>query len=164
MSFFISAPALAHTTGGATATTGASADAVAAGTAIDKFEDEGQSLEIVTSGGLSLADTALTLVYRDENANVRRVTVQADSLSAQGASALDAFLGTIDPDFLSYVRAVVGDHVMHLAAGPSALEWAKAAMFFPSARGKTVGGSAPRHGEESSAAQVTVEFVPNAID
>jgi hypothetical protein len=132
-------------------------EAVNALPTIDRFEDEGQTLELHSPSFPYVGDAAITLVYKDDEANVRHVTVFPGQL-AQGAPALDGFLGTMDPAFLSFVRSSVADRMIRIKTRATALDRAEAALFFPSKRVQIV-----RPTETSNTFSET-EFIPIAVD
>jgi hypothetical protein len=125
---------------------------------VDRFEDEGQTLDLHAPSLPYAGNSAITLVYKDDEANVRRVTVNPAQLATSGASALDSFLGTMDPAFLSFVRSSIGDRMIKVRARATALDRAEAALFFPSKRGQLVPV------EQPSAGFSETEYIPLAVD
>jgi hypothetical protein len=133
-------------------------EAAAALPVVDRFEDEGQTLELLAPAAPYAPGSSVTLVYRNEDAGVSQVTVQPTNLAAGGVPTLDTFLGEMDPAFLSFVRASVADRMIRVKARATELDRVEAALFFPSKRAELVRTDASR-----SAVQ-EMEYIPIAVD
>jgi hypothetical protein len=125
---------------------------------IDRFEDEGHALDLLSPALPYAGGASITLVYTDEDANERRMTVNPARLAGGEASALDSFLGAMDPAFLSFVRSSVGDRMIRVRTNATALDRAEAALFFPTMRLRI---ASPEH---PSAGFAETEYIPLAVD
>lgn len=98
---------------------------------VDTFEDGDTRLKLV---GLPAPDgfgMSVTLVYEEaERRVVRSITVHPDLVEADEAESFNEFVSLMDPDFVSFVRALLADRILHLRAEPSALDVAEAGLFF----------------------------------
>jgi len=125
---------------------------------LDRFEDEGQMLEVLSPAIPFSDEAALTLVYKDEESRLLRLTVNPREIATSRA-AVDTFLGRIDPAFLSFVRSSIGDRLIRIKAHATALDRVEAALFFPSKRAQ-IATPAP----STITFTREQEFIPLAID
>jgi hypothetical protein len=135
-------------------------EAVSALPLVDRFEDEGQTLEILAPTAPYSAGAAVTLVYRNEDSHVLRTTVRPGSLVSSDADACDSFLHKMDPAFLSFVRASIADRMIRVRTLATELDRVEAALFFPSKRAELVRN---RIGAKPTSLQET-EYIPLAVD
>jgi hypothetical protein len=125
---------------------------------LDRFEDEGQMLELLSPSVPFMGDATVLLVYKDEEANVRRLTVHPAQLAAGGSATVDTFLGEMDPAFLSFVRSSIGDRLIRIKTRATPLDRVEAALFFPSKRVQVAEGARalPLTSEQ--------EYIPLTVD
>jgi hypothetical protein len=110
------------------------ASPVAVAPIVDTFEDGAQRLRLVGLPSSNGASLEVTLVYEDADLHVRRsVTIDPALVTTTNAAVYNEFLNRMDPDFVSFVRASLGDRLLHLRTAKSDFERAESALFFPNA-------------------------------
>ena len=96
----------------------------------DVFEEGDFRLELTVAPALDSA-TVVTIVYRDaERGAVESIAVDPELVATAHAGQLRAFLAKVDASFLSYVRATLGDRLLHARADVRDLDEAEASIFF----------------------------------
>ncbi len=100
---------------------------------VDTFEDGDCRLRLIALPSADLSTTQVTLVYEDRALRtVRALTVNPDVVASASDPKFDAFLASMDVDFVSYVRATLADRLLHLSSTVSILDRVGSALFFRS--------------------------------
>lgn len=98
---------------------------------VDTFEDGDCRLRLIAMPSADLESTQVTLVYEDRALRtIRSVTVNPDVIATADDPRYNAFLSSMDDDFVSYVRATLADRLLHLSNAATVLDHAESAIFF----------------------------------
>ena len=99
---------------------------------VDTFADGDQQLRVIGLPGADGETLQVTLVYADQGEQTLRSITIDPALAATAQSAeFEEFLGSLDPDFVSYVRAALADRLLHMRKTPTVVERAAFSLFFP---------------------------------
>lgn len=98
---------------------------------VDTFEEGDCSLRLIAMPSANLESTQVTLVYEDRALRtIRAVTVNPDVIARADDPRYNAFLASMDDDFVSFVRATLADRLLHLSSSTGVLDRAESAIFF----------------------------------
>ncbi len=98
---------------------------------VDMFEEGDCSLRLIAMPSADLKSTQVTLVYEDRALRtISAVTVNPDVIATADDPRYNAFLASMDDDFVSYVRATLADRLLHLSSAAGVLDRAESAIFF----------------------------------
>jgi hypothetical protein len=99
---------------------------------VDTFAEGDQQLRLVGLPGVDGESIQVTLVYADQaEQTLQSITVDPSLVATEQAAAFAEFLASLDPDFVSFVRASLADRLLHLRKAPTAIERAAFSLFFP---------------------------------
>ena len=98
---------------------------------VDSFEDGDCRLRLIGMPSADLTTMQVTLVYEDRALRVlNSLTVNPDVVATSNDPKFNAFLASMDRDFVSFVRATLADRLLHLTDGGSVLDRSESALFF----------------------------------
>src|SRR5437867_278444 len=100
---------------------------------VDTFQDGEQRLKLVAIPASNGKGIDITLIYENQKV-VRTASINPALAATTDAEALRSFLGNLDPDFLSYIRASLADRLLLLQNQPGPLELAESALLFPNTK------------------------------
>jgi hypothetical protein len=98
---------------------------------VESFEDGDCRLRLIGMPSADLTTMQVTLVYEDRALRIlNSVTVNPDVVATSNDPKFNAFITSMDRDFVSFVRATLADRLLHLTDGGNVLDRSVSALFF----------------------------------